>query len=818
MEGIINMIKLMGINKEFRVRDNKQVKVLSNILLDFPETGLIAFYGRNGSGKTTLFNIISGLLKPTSGEILFNNINYKDLSNDQFDFLRNKYISFIFQDYNLISQLTVIENVRLVLDANDNDNKIYSILSEVGILDLKDRYISELSGGERQKVVIARSLVKGSKVLLADEPTASLDEESGISIIKLLKDLSKKMLVLWVSHDSSEINENADRIIKIKCGTIIDDIVINKENTLNDDENINLNDTNRKINFIHLFNLSNKILNKKIKRFAFTVIFWVISLSLFLFSSMYISTNKIDITNNTLKENDITYLRVASNEYYDYKIDDRIIYDNIVFKDGIENYEINNYYDTYKYSFVLKGFTDGELTKTERSKENAFFILDAWYDKKQIESQTAFEFIEVIDKYETNEKTISLSDGEVILTDYLASKFIYYEIIKVDSIDEVIGKTIIYNYGNLNCSLKIKDIIDTDYEKFLKPEYTKVDQQGVYSFLKSNEFIIKANNEYSTIYMNEVTFDRMLVKPRRSFRALLNNKSIEIANYDKFKDDYADQSRYGLFYGALPKDDDEVLVGCALLSLIAETDNLTDEIINDYIGKEVKISFFSTDNPTLFPTTKKFKICGVASVLFYSIQVKDNQYLKLVKSLEVGTLGNLVCGQTIKLKANNTSLIKMMYENNGMVNNYLYHDLENVNENLAIEKKTAGYLLIFATIILILVLYYFSSSLITSNTKTIGILASLGYKRKNILWIILMDIFKMFIIAFLVSVIVVNLYIFYMNNLDEPSFIVSIRTTYFKLGVMFIDFIASLIVSILSSIIPLYRLLRKDTIDIIYDR
>ena len=812
------MIKLKGINKEFKVRDNKQVKVLSNISLDFPETGLIAFFGKNGSGKTTLFNIISGLLKPTSGEILFNNINYKDLSNDQFDFLRNKYISFIFQDYNLISQLTVIENVRLVLDANDNDNKIYSILSDIGILDLKDRYISELSGGERQKVVIARSLVKGSKVLLADEPTTSLDEESGISIIKLLKDLSKKMLVLWVSHDSSEINENADRIIKLKCGTIIDDIVINKENIVNDTENINLNDTNRKINFIHLLKLSNKILNKKIKRFAFTVIFWVISLSLFLFSSMYISTNKIDITNNTLKENNITYLRVASNEYYDYKIDDRIIYNNIVFKDGIENYEVNYYFDTYKNRFLLKGFTNEELTKTERTIENAFFILDAWYDKKQIESQTAFNFIEVIDKYETNEKTISLSDGEIILTDYLASKFIYYEIIKVDSIDDVIGKTIIYNYGNLNCSLKIKDIIDTDYKKFLKPEYTRVDQQGVYSFLKSNEFIIKANNEYSTIYMNEVTFDRMLVKPEKSFRALLNNKSIQIENYDKIIDDYADQSRYGLFYGELPKDDNEVLVGFGLLSLITKTDNLTDEIINNYIGKEVTLSFFSTDNPTLFPANKKFKICGVASVLGYSIHVKDNQYQELVKSLEVGTLGNLVCGQTVKLKANNTSLIKLMYENNGMVNNYLYHDLENVNENLAIEKKTAGYLLIISTIIIILVLYYFSSSLITSNTKTIGILASLGYKRKNILWIILIDILKMFIIAFFVSVIVVNLYIFYINNLDGPSFIVSIKTTYFKLGVMFIDFIASLIVSILSSIIPLYRLLRKDTIDIIYDR
>ena len=224
------MIKIKDIYKTYGEKDNK-VEVLKGIDLNINDGDFVVILGPSGSGKSTLLNIVSGLEKPDSGSVsyddkLITKMNDKELT----DFRKNN-IGFIFQQYYLLQNLTVDKNVRMGADLISNKD-YKDIIKAVGLDNKLDKYPYELSGGEQQRVSIARALAKKSKVLFLDEPTGALDEKTGRSILDYITKLQKeeKFTIVMITHNEN-IAEMANTIIKINSGKIVDIISNKKQKT-----------------------------------------------------------------------------------------------------------------------------------------------------------------------------------------------------------------------------------------------------------------------------------------------------------------------------------------------------------------------------------------------------------------------------------------------------------------------------------------------------------------------------------------------------------------------------------------------------------
>lgn len=239
------MLSVKNITKIYNTKGGVEVRALDDISIEFNNTGMVFLLGRSGCGKSTLLNIAGGLDVPTFGEIILNGKSSKDFTVTDFDSYRNTYVGFIFQEYNILEEFTVEQNILLALQLQNKSsdrNAVNEILSQVDLVDVNNRKPKTLSGGQRQRVAIARALIKNPKIILADEPTGALDSNTGEQIFETLKKLSKDRLVIVVSHDRGFAEKYGDRIIELSDGKVISDI--SKEFLKNDktSENVTIND------------------------------------------------------------------------------------------------------------------------------------------------------------------------------------------------------------------------------------------------------------------------------------------------------------------------------------------------------------------------------------------------------------------------------------------------------------------------------------------------------------------------------------------------------------------------------------------------
>ena len=219
------MILIKNLNKYYKSKKHKKFHALKNINLTLPDAGLVFVLGKSGSGKSTMLNLIGGLDSISSGSIEVDGNDLAHFKEKEFCNYRNNHIGFIFQDYHLIDELTVYENIVLSLDLHRKKDYhlVRAALEKVDLAGYEDRYPTELSGGEQQRVAIARAIVKNPRVILADEPTGNLDFATSKAIIELLRELSKDCLILIVSHNVLDATNYADRIIELGNGEIIKD-------------------------------------------------------------------------------------------------------------------------------------------------------------------------------------------------------------------------------------------------------------------------------------------------------------------------------------------------------------------------------------------------------------------------------------------------------------------------------------------------------------------------------------------------------------------------------------------------------------------
>jgi len=221
------MLKLKNISKTYTIGDFSQ-NALDKVNLEFRQTEFVSVLGPSGGGKTTLLNVIGGLDRADSGDLIINGESTKSFKDRQWDMYRNNSIGFVFQSHNLISHLSVLQNVEMGLslsgtNAQDKRKRAIEVLDKVGLKDHIHKNPNQLSGGQSQRVAIARALANNPDVILADEPTGSLDTETGTQVLDLIKEIAKEKLVIMVTHDSEMAYKYANRVIKIRDGKITDD-------------------------------------------------------------------------------------------------------------------------------------------------------------------------------------------------------------------------------------------------------------------------------------------------------------------------------------------------------------------------------------------------------------------------------------------------------------------------------------------------------------------------------------------------------------------------------------------------------------------
>ena len=214
------LIQVNSVSKEYKM-GTQTVKAANNLDFTIDQGELVVILGPSGSGKSTLLNLLGGLDKPTSGEIIIDDENITAFSDKELTRYRAKEIGFIFQFYNLIPNLTACENIEILNDIVDENIDGKEILSQVGLSKHVNKFPSELSGGEQQRVSIARAIAKKPKMLLCDEPTGALDSHTGKLIIELLVDLckSENTTVIIVTHNN-EFAKVANKVIHIKNGEV----------------------------------------------------------------------------------------------------------------------------------------------------------------------------------------------------------------------------------------------------------------------------------------------------------------------------------------------------------------------------------------------------------------------------------------------------------------------------------------------------------------------------------------------------------------------------------------------------------------------
>lgn len=552
------MIELKEVCKVYKSKSGESFKALDNFSYSFLNRGLVGIYGDSGCGKTTLLNLIGGIDTLTSGDILIDNKSLTKFKNKELDAYRNQEIGFIFQDDNLIDNLNVFENVSLALSLRKINSKrrkelVSESLKEVGILDKEKKYPSELSGGEKQRVTIARALIKKPRIILADEPTGSLDKENSFEIMKILKELSKKYLVIVVSHDENLLNEFSDEIIKIAKGKIVGTKTINK---INDEKDLKKKEnklTSLRINDGFKLSLKN-ISYKKFKTFivSLTLSLSIASLGLVLgiqngvtsyintLESETLSRYPVSIEPTGLITNDIFELAENEGSFTDEeKVISSINSNSFLRTNNLSNEFIeylNNIDEEYKDAIVINDSTPMNVLYFDTLSEKVEHFTS---------SNNSF-----LNDFSNNTSIIWRAlpqDVEDILNDYDVLKGSYPKnkneaVLVVNASNEV-------NQNILN-SLGFAGILDENnkisFDDIIGRRFKIIDNDDFYKMrnIPLNE------REVSAIFLKrgyDLYNDNLKLSDALSYQNLLNeinNKDIDNLDLNEYKDEFKELIKY----------------------------------------------------------------------------------------------------------------------------------------------------------------------------------------------------------------------------------------------------------------------------------
>ena len=518
------MLRLENITKEYVTGDSK-IEALKGITLQFRKNEFVSILGQSGCGKTTLLNLIGGLDRYTTGDLVINGKSTKEFKDKDWDAYRNHSVGFVFQSYNLIPHQTVLANVELALTLSgvsktERRKKAIKALEAVGLGEQINKKPNQLSGGQMQRVAIARALVNDPEIILADEPTGALDTKTSVQIMEILKKISKDKLIIMVTHNPDLAEKYSSRIIKILDGKITDDSnPYEKKEEEKEDRTSNKN-AKVSMSFFTALSLSlNNLMTKKGRTFltAFAGSIGIIGIALILSLSSGMQTYINRVEEDTLSSYPITVqeetIDMASmmtslmGETEETEPEEGKVYSRNIVNDMLstistkvqsnnleefkkylddENSEIRNYVNAIQYSYNL------DLNIYKENEDNFVQV-----NPSQIFSKLGMENMENMMIAETDVWQELLDNEELLQSQYdvLAGKWpeAYNEVVLIVEENNQILDYTLYALGLLD-----QDELEEKYEKILDGEEVEDEEQKVYTYeeLLNTKFKILLNTDY----------------------------------------------------------------------------------------------------------------------------------------------------------------------------------------------------------------------------------------------------------------------------------------------------------------------------------
>lgn len=798
------MITLERVNKYFYRHKKNQIHVINNTSVTLGDNGLVALLGPSGCGKTTLLNAIGGLDKINSGKIYINGKKIAKRRMSKVDKIRNLNIGYIFQDYLLVDDMTVFDNVALALKISGIKNKeeikkrVNYVLEKVHMYRYRNRYANMLSGGERQRVGIARAIVKNPSIIIADEPTGNLDSKNTIEVMNIIKAISKDRLVILVTHETELADFYASRILRIEDGTIV-----------SDEENNHTNDLDYRLdNKIYLkdFEYQNSYGNNDIKVNYYSNDNKKLEINLIVQNgNIYIESKnnqKIEVvdSNSSIEVVDDHYKKLSKSIYEEYNFD----------LDKISNKNIKKRYTSIfnPISLIINGFRKVRDYSIIKKILLIGFFVSAMFIAYSVSSY--FGIYQVNEKkfVNINPSYLTIVSKKIKVNDYLE-----YE--KDENIDYVLpgDSSITFmlkfddyyqsrgDVSNINGSLSSKNMInDSD---IISGRMIESDKEIIIDKRVFELYYESTNAKYLGINKPEELFDRELFigslrgykivgvvdknspsiyMDESNFVNILANNDVETQSYMFGYNDTSDKTRvfdYNLYNikikkGRLPKNDYEVIIS----NDYKDTIKLNKTIDYKVNGKKLKVVGYYTnkDKYDLYLTnnnTVKYELINKSSdLIFYA---KDK---------------NLVLNKYREKGIN----IKDSYEYSKEL--YMKDRIESFESSLILG--------IIILSISLLEIYLMIRSSFLSRIKEVGIYRAIGVKKRDIYKMFTGEIIAITTIASLLGIIFMSYILKELSTINYISdrYVVNINT--FVITVVFV-YIFNLFVGLL----PVYRTLRK---------
>lgn len=851
------MIELKNVSKTYKSKKSTNTRALNDVTLEFNDKGMTFILGKSGSGKSTLLNIIGGLDKYDSGDMIILDKSSKDFTQADLDSYRNAYIGFVFQEFNILEDYDVYENIALAVQLQQksiDDEIINNMLKKLELSELKHRKVNELSGGQKQRVAIARALIKNPKIILADEPTGNLDSATGKQVMDLLKEISKEKLVIIVSHDSESANVYGDRIIQISDGSIINDIK-KEENKINKSNHYSSIKSNLPLK--ESFKLGIGSLRHKKIKLCFTIILIVFSL-LFLSIIDTLSSYNINLAHSKLlKERDEQFIqvekyRLSSDDYVvnrdklalnkkDIKdIKNRIKKQSSIVYQVRNDYGYENIYDVLNISseFDAYSYTYGTLDLEIVEDNNLEYI------KK----------INLVGK-------LPQTDNEIVISNVVADLIIEKGIIPYNEeklyypkdYQELVNNNKLYYFGEKG-RVKIVGIINYDLSKYKlaiekakNPEGSQIkwtsEERKLYM-----EYSAKLNNVYNKIFTLEGFIDALNIKnnlPLNSeyhYRIIsddikilqegmsilpsLINEGIEYYDGTNWiTSNELDKNQIVLNIKQLEefdyRDYREKLSKYINQNLGQEQIELEKQFFVDYtkeldvIDNKVTLKAIENGNTAKFEEFKDLNVIGVTGLISNS----ENYYYVSSDLMSKYEVDAFPATSVLALEDNEAGFKKLMdefpYDEELSLKSSYSYDVNEMIRTVNILKKIASYVAIVLVVFTIVLVANFMFSSISYRKKEIGILRGLGARSIDVIKIFLWEGIVIATISFVLGslglIVITNL----LNNIIMSGtdllltpFIITIRQ--FLVILVFVY-----VIVLMSSIIPIKKISKMKPIDAI---
>lgn len=841
------MIEVKNLTKIYKSKKKNNCVALNKISFSLPDKGLVFIIGKSGSGKSTLLNMLGGLDSVSSGKIHVFGNNIHKFSESKLYSYRSNMVGFIFQDFHLLDDLTVEENiiVSLKLERIEIKDQVNKVLKQVDLEGYNNRYPNELSGGQKQRVAIARALIKNPNIILADEPTGNLDSNTTKQIIKLIKKISKDKLVIIVSHNLYDAYDYADRIIELSDGRILNDLEINNEysndikvehnklvlpllkkfdkeelssilNKCKDDsiteivqDDKKFTKTKVKYNEHKIIEIKNKNLSLK-ETLRFSCLLGKKRITRFLFSSImlamlvvvlalgqsiaYFNSGDIIIQELNSKNTDFIIKKNIDTSIGNTKT--KIITNEDIAKfEEIENIKV---YKLYNDSLRASGFSGVCVLNPAQANINDIYIKET-FGTLETTKEYAQKLLK-LDELDIYSGSIQYKPSGVYITDFIADSLIVSGL-HGESYDELLGysyESKIWWWGYIN------GIIKTDYKIKYKDVIEKIQKQ--YHVEEYTEDLIEFMDYISQALAISYTFEEDYIS---TFDAYDSNKNFKYTY--KLEINGVDVSKSVPYVGpgSVHKykiNKGEIYMNYKIYNSIFNT-NYSLENVNTFVPHEIEFQAKGFYDEVEFNRTLKIaKIGAFNSPTIMMDEETHNDYKKEFTSC----IGLYIDGDNIK------EAINIAIDNDYVANSIRMSAVQTMTKAVSVFNSFFELLVGILICSCIFTIVSFGIKNIKSNMYEIGVLKALGCRNSR------------FIIMFVIHTLVINLLLliistsgFYIfsgvaNNVLTES-LKQLASNHVVLNLNFIEFDFELIIkdnlligliSIISTIIPL-SILRK---------